>query len=71
MKKIMSVFGAILFASVILTSCGGKSNSSGNKGGSQSKICKCMEESAKGSTWYENHEYECIELSNSGQRCND
>jgi hypothetical protein len=71
MKKGMTVLVAILFVVTILSSCGGKSKSSGNKGGSQSKICKCMEESAKGSTWYQDHEYECIELSNSGQRCND
>lgn len=71
MKKVMIVFGAILFIITILSSCDGKSNSSGDNSGSQSKICKCMEESAKGSTWYQDNEYDCLQLSSSGQRCYD
>jgi hypothetical protein len=69
MKNLTTIFGSIIFATAILTSCGDSNKQSQSK--SKSMICKCMEESAKGSQWYENHEYECLELSSSGQRCNE
>ena len=39
MKKGMIIFGAILFVVTILSSCGGKSNSSGNNSGSETNTC--------------------------------
>ncbi len=63
--------GLITITSVILTRCGGSEQDDSTSENGQSMICKCLEESNKGSLWYQEHEYECIELSSTGQRCNE
>jgi hypothetical protein len=39
MKKVMTIFGAILFTSLILTNCGGSSNSSTSRETHQCATC--------------------------------
>ena len=66
MKKLMTIFGAILFATIILTSCGGsdKKTSDDVKEVTTSKednpvdICKCLTEPGN-SEWSKNNSDAC------------
>jgi len=69
MKKLLLLKSFILLA-ILFNGCSQNSQKK-EKVKEQSMICKCKEECQKGSQWYKDNEYECIKLSNEGQRCSE
>jgi hypothetical protein len=60
MKKLMTIFGVILFATLILTSCGGNSSKevTTSKEDNPVDICKCLTEPGN-SEWSKNNSDAC------------